>query len=161
MLMALPRQLLTSEPATVPDGTPVHLYLMTDLNSKKNKPGDAVEFRVKDDVNVGESWVIRAGSSAVGHVVSVGHKGFVGRSGKLGLSIDYAVAADGTRIRLRGEPSVAGGNNRSVTAAATATWGPPALLMRGWDAELNKGTVMNAYVDGDQMVHQQATSKSK
>jgi hypothetical protein len=33
--------------------------------------------------------------------------------------------------------------------------------MRGWDAELNKGTVMNAYVDGDQLVHQQATSKSK
>jgi hypothetical protein len=33
--------------------------------------------------------------------------------------------------------------------------------MRGWDAELNKGTVMNAYVDGDQMVGRQATPNSK
>jgi hypothetical protein len=133
---------------------------MTDLNSKKSKPGDFVDFRVKDDVKVDGSCVIRAGSSAVGHVVAVGRKGFLGRSGKLGLSVDYTMAVDGSRIRLRGQPTVAGGDNRAVTAAATATWGPAALLMRGWDAELNKGTAMNAYVDGDQSVNPRGSSDS-
>jgi hypothetical protein len=142
----------TATAMSVPDGTPVHLYLMDDLNSKKNKDGDAVRFKVREGVQVYGVEIIPAGSPVLGHVVKVGHSSFAGHSGKLGLSIDYAMSPNGTKIPLRGEATLKGGSNGAVTAAATVYWGPPALLMRGWDAEIHKGTMLNAYVNGNQTV---------
>jgi hypothetical protein len=137
---------------TIPDGTPVHLYLMDDLTSKKAKKGDAVSFKVREGIRVGGAEIIPAGSPVIGRIVGVGHSSFAGHSGKLGLAIEYVVAANGTKIPLRGEATLKGGSNGAVTAAATVYWGPPALLMRGWDAEIHQGTLLNAYVNGDQFV---------
>jgi hypothetical protein len=141
-----------ASPATIADGTPVHLILLDDLNSKKNKDGDAIRFKVRESVRLGDIEIIPAGSSVFGHVSAVGHSSFAGHSGKLGLAIDYAVAANGTRIPLRGEATLKGGSQGAVTAAATAYWGPPALLIRGWEADIHKGTMLNAYVNGNQTV---------
>jgi len=66
--------------------------------------------------------------------------------------VDYALAVNGSKIPLRGSPALKGGSNGAVTAAAVASYGPAALLMRGWDADIHKGTMLNAYVDGDQVV---------
>jgi hypothetical protein len=143
---------LATRAITIPDGTLVHLYLMDDLSSKKNKEGDAVRFTVREDVHVGGAVIISAGSAVVGQVVAVGRKGFAGHSGKLGLSVDYAVAVNGFKVLLRGEGTLKGGSNGAVTAAATATYGPAALLMRGWDVDIHKGTMLNAYVNGSQTV---------
>jgi hypothetical protein len=137
---------------SIPDGTPIHLYLMDDLNSKKAKNGDSIRFKVREGVQVGHAEVISTGAPVVGHVGAVGRSSFAGHSGKLGLLIDYVVAVNGARIRLRGVAMVKGGSNGAVTAAATAYWGPPALLIRGWEADIRKGTMLNAYVNGDQTV---------
>jgi hypothetical protein len=136
----------------VPDGTPVHLYLMDDLSSRKSKGGDAIRFKVRESVRVDGIEVIPAGAAAVGHVVAVGRRGFAGHSGRLGLSVDYAVAFNGAEVPLRGEATVMGGSNGASAAAATAPFGPAALLMRGWDTDIRRGTMLNAYVDGEQAV---------
>lgn len=136
----------------IPDGTPIHLYLMDDLNSKKAKNGDPIRFRVREAVQVGGAEVISVGAPVIGHVGAVGRSSFAGHSGKLGLLIDYVVAVNGAKISLRGIATVKGGSNGAVTAAATVYWGPPALLMRGWEADIRKGTMLNAYVNGDQTV---------
>jgi hypothetical protein len=141
-----------AERAMIPDGTPVHLYLMDDLNSKKTKDGDVVRFKVREGIRVGSIEIILADSPVIGHVVAVGRSSFAGHSGKLGLSVDYAVAINGARIPLRGEATLKGGSNGAVTAAATAWYGPAALLIRGWEADLHKGTMLNAYVNGDQPI---------
>jgi hypothetical protein len=133
-----------ASPATIADGTPVHLILLDDLNSKKNKDGDAIRFKVRESVRVGDSEIIRAGSPVFGHIVGLKHNGFAGRSGKLGLSIDYAVAADGTKVPLRGEAIVKGATMGGVTAAE--------LQWRGWNADIHKGTMLNAYVNGNNTV---------
>lgn len=137
---------------TIPDGTPIHLYLMDDLNSKKAKNGDAIRFKARVGVQVGDVQVITADAPIIGHVGAVGRSSFAGHSGKLGLLIDYAVAIDGSKIPLRGEATLKGGSNGAVTAAATAYYGPAALLIRGWEADIHKGTMLNAYVNGDQVV---------
>jgi hypothetical protein len=46
-------------------------------------------------------------------------------------------------------PNLSGGSNGKVAAAAAVTYGPEALLMRGWNAVIRKGTMLNAYVNGD------------
>jgi hypothetical protein len=137
---------------TIPDGTPIHLYLMDDLNSKKTKDGDVIRFKVREGIRVGDVEVIPADSPVIGHVGAVGRSSFAGHSGKLGLLIDYAVAVNGAKIPLRGEATLKGGSNGGVTAAATVVWGPAALLIRGWEADIHKGTMLNAYVNGDQTV---------
>jgi hypothetical protein len=129
---------------TLADGTPVHLYLMDDLTSKKAKNGDAVRFNVREGIRVGDVEVIPAGSAVIGHVVDVGHSSFPGHSGKLGLSIDYAVAAHGAKIPLRGEATLKGASMGGVTAAS--------LAWRGWNSDIHKGTMLNAYVNGEQIV---------
>lgn len=137
---------------TIPDGTPIHLYLMDDLSSKKAKDGDAIRFKVREAIRVDDVEVVPVDSPVVGHVAAVGRSGFAGHSGKLGLLLDYVVAVDGTKIPLRGEATVKGGSNGGVAAAATAVYGLPALLIRGWEADIHKGTMLNAYVNGDHTV---------
>lgn len=138
---------------TIPDGTPIHLYLMDDLDSKKAKNGDTIRFKARVAVQVSDLEVIAVDAPITGHVGAVGRSSFAGHSGKLGLLIDYAIAIDGSKIPLRGEATLKGGSNGAVTAAATVYYGPAALLIRGWDAEIHRGTMLNAYVNGDQIIN--------
>jgi hypothetical protein len=137
-------------PKTVqlPDGTPIHLYLKDDLDSKSSREGDPIRFQVREDVVVGNVVVIPAGSPAYGHVLAVGHRSVAGHSGRLSFSIDYVTAPDGTKVPVVSTPNISGGSNGKATAAATATYGPAALLMRGWNADIRRGTTLNAYVNG-------------
>lgn len=137
---------------TVPDGTVVHLVLMDDLQGKKIKAGEQVHFLVRENLVVEHQILIRNGSIAVGHIALATKNGFVGKSGKLGIQIDSAVAVDGSEIHLRGGSEVVGGRQGAVTAAATAEYGPGALFIRGWDARIPVGTKLNAFVNGDQPV---------
>jgi len=151
--LAVASSLLCQEapPKTVrlPDGTAVRLYLKDDLDSKKSKEDDPIRFEVREDVMVGNVVVIPAGTMAQGHITRVSHRGMAGRSGKLGFSVDYVTAPDGAKIPLAASPNLKGGEDGRVTAAATAAYGPAALLRRGWNADIRKGTMLNAYVDGD------------
>jgi hypothetical protein len=154
LMAVLPLQAQQPLPKTIkiPDGTVVHLYLKDDLNSKKNKENDPVRFQVREDVKLDGIVVIPAGSWASGRVHKVDRRGFAGHSGKLAFSVDSVKAVDGTAIPLRGSARLVGGRNAAVTAAATAMYGPGALLMRGADTEIGKGTMLNAYADGDREV---------
>ncbi len=136
----------------LPDGTPIHLYLKDDLNSKSSRNGDRIRFQVREDVLVGNVVVVPAGSPAQGHVIAVGHRGMAGHSGRLSFSVDYVAAPDGTKIPVVSKANVSGGSNGKVAAAAAATYGPEALLMRGWNADIRKGTTLNAYVFGDREI---------
>ena len=141
-----------SRTVKIPDGTPVPLYLKDDLSSKKNKENDPVRFQVREDVRVGGVVVIPSGTWASGRVTGVGGSGYGGQAGKLSFSVDSLKGPDGTAIPLRGAPTLKGGSNKSVAAAATAAYGLGALLMRGSHADIRKGTMLTAYVDGDRDV---------
>lgn len=129
---------------TIPDGTAVHLYLMDDITSKKNKVGDMIRFKVRENVHVGGTVIIPAGSSAVGRVIATGRSGFMGHSGTLGLSVEYALAVNEAKIPVRGEAVVKGGSRGATTLESAAWLGPAAFI--------HKGTMLNAYVNGNQTV---------
>jgi hypothetical protein len=134
---------------TIPDGTMLHLVLMDDVQGKKMKVGDQVRFKVREDIVIEHQTLVRTGSEAIGHITLSNKNGFAGKSGKINIRVDFVNATDGTHIRLRGDPDIAGGRQRAVTAAAVAEYGPGALFIRGWDARIPVGTMLNAYVDGD------------
>jgi hypothetical protein len=136
----------------IPDGTLVPLYLKDDLTSKKNKPNDPVRFQVRADVRVNGVVVIPSRTWVSGHVLEVGGAGFAGHAGKLNFSVDSLKAPDGTTIPLRGSPTIKGGSSAAVAAAATAAYGPAGLFIRGSHADIRKGTMFSAYVDGDHEV---------
>jgi hypothetical protein len=152
VLVAIPlfgAQDATPTTIQLPDGTPIHLYLKDDLDSKSSRKGDLIRFQVREDVVVRNVVVIPAGSVAEGHVTAVGHRGMAGHSGRLSFCVDHVAAPDGTKVPVVSAPNLSGGSNGKVAAAAAVTYGPEALLMRGWNAVIRKGTMLNAYVNGD------------
>jgi hypothetical protein len=142
----------TTKVVTLADDTPVRMYLKDDLSSKKNNVNDPVHFQVRQDILVDGIVVIPAGTVVLGHVLEVRRSGFAGRSGSVQFGVDSMKAPDGTTVLLRGSPKLAGGSVGKVVAGATLAYGPGALLMRGSQAEIHKGLMLNAYVDGERKI---------
>lgn len=150
---ALVAQQAGPQAITIPDGTLVPLYLMDDLNSKTNKSDDPVRFKVREDVRINGKVVIPWNSPGLGKVAIVGGRGLAGKAGSVNFTVEYVTAVDGSKVRVRGAPTIRGGGNTSVAAASAVAFGPAALLvMRGAHAEIRKGTMLSVYVDGERQV---------
>jgi len=128
----------------ISDGTAVHLVLMDDLQGQKLQPKQTIHFKVREDLLVGSQTVLKTGAEAVGHVESVSKSGLLGKSGKLGLQFDYVESLSGILIPLRGGARVNGGKGGALTWESALWYGP--------NASLRVGTVINAFVNGDQRV---------
>ena len=131
----------------VPDGTPVHLVLMDDLQGKQLQVKQIVHFKVREDVIVGSRVVVKTGAEAIGHVESVSKSGLLGKSGKLVLQFDYVLSVAGWKIPLRGGAGVSGGKGGALTWESAMWYGP--------NASLPVGTVINAYVKQETKVNTQ------
>jgi hypothetical protein len=145
-------QQLTTKVVTLADDTPVHMFLKDDLSSKTNNVDDPVHFQVRQDILVDGIVAIPVGTQVRGHVIEVSHRGFAGHSGRLRFAVDSLTAPDGTIVLLRGSPQFKGDSVGKVVAGATAMYGPGALLMRGSQAEIHAGLILNAYVSGDRKI---------
>jgi hypothetical protein len=137
---------------TIPDGAVLHLVLMDDLQGKKMKVGDQVHFKVREDLVIKREIVVRTGSIALGSISLVDKNGMMGKSGKMRIHIDSVNATDGTPIHLRGDPEVVGGKNGPMAGARIAPDPVTVFFIHGWDARIPVGTMLNAFVDGDQPV---------
>lgn len=126
------------------DGTPVHLVLMDDLQGKQLKVKQTVHFRVREDLVVGSQLILKTGADAIGHVESVSRNGLLGKSGRLVLQFDYVNSISGARIPLRGGAGVSGGKGGALTGISAMWYGP--------NANLPVGTVINAFVHGNQEI---------
>lgn len=128
----------------VPDGTQVHLVLMDDLQGKQLQAKQAVHFKVREDLIVGSTVIVKTGAEAIGHIESVSKSGLFGKSGKLVLQFDYVQSILGTKVPLRGGAGVSGGKGGALTWESAMWYGP--------NADLPVGTVINAFVDRDQTI---------
>lgn len=143
---------VSSGKLSIPDGTILHLVLMDDLQGKNMKAGDQVHFKVREDLNIEHQTLVQTGSIAIGHISLAEKNGALGKSGKMRIHIDTVNAVDGTEIRLRGDPEVVGGKNGHFAAARISPDPVAALFIHGWDAKIPVGTMLNAFIDGDQTV---------
>jgi hypothetical protein len=125
---------------------------MDDLQGKNVRESDQVRFKVREDLLIEHQTLIQTGSIAIGHISLAEKKGALGKSGRMRIHIDSVNAINGAQIRLRGEPEVVGGKNGHFAAARIAPDPVAALFIRGWDARIPVGTMLNAFIDGDQTV---------
>jgi hypothetical protein len=144
---------------TIPDGTTVHLKLLTPLSSATAQEGDRPRFQVLEDVAIGDAVVIAKGAAAEGRVTAAKKAGALGRSGSLKVAVVSVRAADGSVLPVRLDraqsgqgytasavTSVAADASSSGKRAAQSAAGE--LLAKGKEAVIPNGTEFTAFVDG-------------
>jgi len=139
----------------LPKGTMVRLMVLNEVNSRDHKLGDRFVLRVDEEVKAGATTVIPTGAMAWSEVVSAEGTGGVGKSGKLNAKLLY-VEAGGQKIALQGERNASGGNSTGAVVAGVVAFGIFGLLMKGNNAKLKAGEILNGYTVDDASFEQQA-----
>ncbi len=140
---------------TLPDGTPVTLRLTHTVSTALARVNDPIRFEVVEEIEVGDVVVIPKGSHALGTVVEAKGKRYMGRQPKLAVRLDHVELATGQTVPIRGARSGGGGGAQGEMGAYLAATGllffpaaPVALLVRGHDASIPRGTTLTGYIDG-------------
>jgi hypothetical protein len=138
------------------DGTVVKLRLVRDLFSSQVEDEEMIDFEVIEDVKVDGVIVIARGAKAEGTIVEAKAARRMGRSGRIGVRLDWAHMVSGKRapiraISARSNGSRVGGVARDMTVAAAFFFpaAPFFLLKKGKEMKIPKGTLMTAFIDGD------------
>ena len=101
--------------ATLPKDSLVKIKLVTPLDSKKNKTGDAVEFEVAEDLYAGGMMVLPKGAPGIGKLTKVEQAQNFGRDAKLEVNFEKVTSLDLTLV-----PTVLGEKAKKETES-TAT----------------------------------------
>lgn len=138
------------------DGTVVKLKLMRNLFSSDVQDEDSVQFEVIEDVVVDDVTVIQKGAKAEGTIIEAQAARRLGKTGRIGVRLDYVFLASGKRASLRAVSARSDGSRGMQVAENTllaATYFFPAapffLLQKGKDVTIPKGTLMTAFIDGE------------
>jgi hypothetical protein len=130
--------------ATIPALTPVYLRIDAELSSKTSKNGDRFPIHVEEDVRVGESVVIPAGSPGEGEVIHAARSGAGGKAGELLITARFVRVGD-QEIRLRSFSLGVKGRDRTNESLATSfVLGPFALAVVGGVITIPSGTMGGA-----------------
>ena len=147
----------TEVPIVLLNGTPIRLKLGRDLSSGTEKTNGLVDFEVVEEVKVGEGVVIPRGTLALGHIVLAQPRRRMGRTGKLEVAVDSVQLANAQKIQISATQKARDGSRVVAVSAATTAAGilffpaaPFFLLIKGKDMFIPKGTLVTAYVSGDQ-----------
>ena len=148
---------------TLEDGAVVKLKLMRDLSSSELKVEETVAFEVIEDVKVDGVVVIPRGAKAEGAVIDAKTARRMGRSGRVGVRLDWVFPAAGERLPLRAISARSDGSRAGQVASNTtiaATFFFPAapffLLMKGKEITIPKGTLVTSFIDGDHLLDREA-----
>jgi hypothetical protein len=131
------------------EGTIVQVVLNENLDSKICKVGDPVSLEVFEDVVIDSMVVIAKGTHVDGTIVETKEANFAGIQGQLGFSIDYTMAVDGQRIKLRSYQQADGESRTEEVVIAAVILSPLFLVFKGKNVIIEKGTVYSVYVDKD------------
>jgi hypothetical protein len=140
----------------VPDGTPLEIELMSNISSATAKEGDIVDFTIVNPVVINGVAVVEKGAPAKARIAAVKKAGYWGKAGRLGWTMQDALAADGSRIALRMEKKLTGdskGGTVATGAIVTAMIFFPAApfwgFKKGKNAVYPAGKRFEAFVHGD------------
>lgn len=128
----------------LPAMTPVYVKLGQEMASNRNKSGDRFPLVVAEDVRVGESVVIPAGTPGEGEVIHAAKSGGGGKPGELLLAARFVRVID-IDVRLRSMVLGKAGKERTgETLAASFVIGPFAMFVRGGAVVVPPGTIASA-----------------
>ena len=133
---------------TLPKGTMVRLMVLKEVNSRDHQAGHRFALRVDEDVKAGATTVIPIGSKAWGEVTDARGTGGAGKSGKLNARLLY-VEAGGRQIPVDGERQASGSGGTGQVVGGVIAFGVFGLLMKGNNATLKAGEILNGYTSED------------
>jgi hypothetical protein len=120
MKLAFPNGQLEVAGSTLSKDTLVKIKILTPLDTKTSRPGDAVSFQASDDVYSGGVLVIAKGATGLGKVVKVEQAKNFGRDAQLEIAFDTIETIDGTTVEtVLGEKAKE--ETKSLAKAAGAT----------------------------------------
>ena len=132
----------------VPEGTEFPMRLEDKLSSKTTQEGERFTVTLTEDVRLPDGTVLKAGYRGVGEVVNAQKNGMLGKTGKLDVRLSYLKIGD-QRVRLRAGKSAQGDHNTGAQVVTVVLVGVFAGFIKGKNTEIPKGTMFNAYADGD------------
>jgi len=137
----------------IPDGTELCVVTIETISSGKVVTGTVLRFEVCKNVIVDGVIVIQKGAVVLGSVSEAKRAGRIGRKGSLNISVESTSTIDNQPIKLRSVKSQEGDDRAGAVIATSIIFGPIGLLKRGTNAEIIKGTIIQAYTDESKIVH--------
>jgi hypothetical protein len=132
----------------LPKGTMVRLMVTKEVNSRDNHPGDKFALRVDEAVLVQGITVIPIGAKGWGELLGAEKTSGIGKSGKINARLLY-VEANGQHVDLDGERQSSGSGGTGNVVAGVIAFGPFGLFMKGSNASLKAGEILNGYTISD------------
>lgn len=133
------------------------------LLSSKLQDKETVDFEVIEDVKVEGIVVIPRGAKAEGTVADIQAARRMGRAGRIGVRLDWALTGAGKRIPLRAVGVRANGDraeklikDTAATAIILFPAAPFILRKKGKDVTIPEGTLATTFVDGDHPLDREA-----
>jgi len=131
----------------LPDGTEFNVVTTEDISSKTAAEGDAVTFKVEEDVKINGKVLIAKDAIVKGTVSMVEQKGRMGKAGKLGIRIESTKTVDGQKLKLRASKGKEGEDKTTNVILLSVLLSPFFLLKHGKDAVIKAGTKLKVYTD--------------
>lgn len=168
MKLAFPEGQLEVASVTIAKDSLIKIKIMTKLDTKNSRPGDAVDFQVLEDVYADGMLVIGKGAPGTGKVTKVEPAKNFGRDAQLEIAFNSIGAMDGTRLEtFLGEKAKE--ETKSLAKAAGATvaglviLGPLGIVggafVHGQDITIPAGTMLYIQTKADTEVYGIKTSK--
>ncbi|MHA8066277.1 hypothetical protein V7S76_06295 [Aquirufa sp. ROCK2-A2] len=131
----------------IPAGTRIELETVQNISSETIQPGETVDFKVRSDVSVNNTIVIKAGTIAKGIVVTADHAKGVGKEGNVEIQVKNVQAVDGTLLPLSSNPIARKGeNNATLSIILGVLVCLLFLLIKGKNGVIPSGTSLDAIV---------------
>lgn len=166
--LALTAFALAGADVTVPKGQKVSLVFSQAVSSKTVKAGDKVQLKVKDDVFVDSTTVLRRGTSVTGIVGNVEKRKRYGVNAQLRIALNPVRSVYGTMIPLepRQRGNVVGsktGQAAAITTGGAILLGPIGLIggyfVAGKEVNIKAGAALETQVTRDVLIHTRGRSR--
>src|SRR5215207_7113280 len=136
----------------LPDGTELTVITIEEISSKTATEGDALTFKIDEDVNVNGKVVIARGALVKGEISNAKKSGRMGRGGTLSIRVLSTTTVDDQKVKLRASKGREGDDKTGTTVALVVLFGPLGFLKKGKDAKIKEGTRIKAYTDEEKKV---------
>jgi len=136
----------------IPDGTEFSVLTTEEISSKTATEGDALSFKVAEDVKINGQTVIAKDTLVKGVVSTAKKAGMMGRGGNLGIRIESTTTVDNQKSKLRSSKGKEGNDKTGTTVALVVLFGPLGFLKHGKNAKIKPGTSIKVFTDEEKKI---------
>ena len=136
----------------LPDGTEFTVVTTEEISSKTATEGDALSFKVAEDVKINGHVLIAKDTLVKGVVANAKKAGMMGKGGNLGIRVESTTTVDNQKIKLRSSKGKEGEDKTGTTVALVVLFGPLGFLKHGKNAVIKPGTNIKVYTDEEKKV---------